>query len=655
MAGSVTRGSRVVKVFDWLFELPRPKKRLISVAADTVLLSLALWMAFTLRLGEVFLPAETGFWLGWLVTLSSSLLVFVRLGLYRAVIRYMGEHVLFTVLAGTTLSAVILSVVGDVLQAFQLPRSVPVIYWAFATLFVGGTRYLVRYYVHQAASKEKTRVVVYGAGVSGRRLANALQSGPEYSVVAFVDDDPAKQGTVVCGHRVYAPAGLKQLMEDRGAELVLLALGHASRGQRRLVLRYLEQQSIRVMTIPDIDDIMSGRARIEEVRDIDIEDLLGRDPVAPDPALLGQGITGKNVMVTGAGGSIGSELCRQILRLRPRTLVLFELSEYALYAIEKELEAQDEAPQVRIVAVLGSVQHQRRLESVMQAFEIDTVYHAAAYKHVPLVEHNIIEGIRNNVFGTWFAAEAAIRSGVEKFVLISTDKAVRPTNVMGASKRCAELVLQALAQRQHNTKFAMVRFGNVLGSSGSVVPLFREQIRSGGPVTVTHPDIIRYFMTIPEASQLVLQAGAMGGEGEVFVLDMGEPVRIADLAAKMIHLMGLEPRTEANPDGDIEIVYTGLRPGEKLYEELLIGDNPTGTDHPRILKAQEVSLPWPEVERLLKRLDLACHAFDCGMIRQLLLDAPLGYRPANDPVDHIWCINSQREVVEEVGSSESAS
>lgn len=615
--------------------MPRSKKRFISLMADGALLSMALWLAFTLRLGEPFVPTETSFWFSWIGTLGTTLLVFVRLGLYRAVIRYMGERVFFTVLAGTLISAIILIVIGEVLSGYPLPRSVPIIYWAFATLFVGGTRYLVRYYVKQMEAKGKKRVVVYGAGVSGRRLASALQSGPKYEVVGFIDDDEQKHGTVVSGLHVYTPHELKSLIDNYNAELVLLALGRTSRGRRRQILNCLEEQSIRVMTIPDIDDVLAGRARIEEIQDISIEDLLGRDPVKPDSQLLGKEISGKNVMVTGAGGSIGSELCRQILKLHPRTLVLFDVSEFALYSIDKELKATEEGYEVRIVALLGSVQNQRRLESVMKAFKIDTVYHAAAYKHVPIVENNIIEGIRNNVFGTWFAAKAAINSSVKKFVLISTDKAVRPTNVMGASKRCAELVLQGLAERQKATQFTMVRFGNVLGSSGSVVPLFREQILRGGPVTVTHPEIIRYFMTIPEASQLVLQAAAMGGRGEVFVLDMGEPVKIRDLAIKMIRLMGLQPKTES--EGDIEIKYTGLRPGEKLYEELLIGDNPTETEHPRIMKAHEKSLAWEEVEDLLNQLDIACASNDCVMIRELLIKSPLGYHPSNAEMTDLIC------------------
>jgi FlaA1/EpsC-like NDP-sugar epimerase len=404
------------------------------------------------------------------------------------------------------------------------------------------------------------------------------------------------------------------------------------------VIRFLEQYPVVVQTIPDITDVVSGKAKIEEIRDVDIEDLLGRDEVTPDRALLADCITKKSVLVTGAGGSIGSELCRQIVRLSPARLVLIDSSEYALYEIERELKQHilRKGLSVELRAVVGSVQKQGRMAQVMRSFQIQTVYHAAAYKHVPLVEQNVIEGVRNNVFGTWYCAEAAIKANVETFVLISTDKAVRSTNVMGASKRLAELVLQGLAKRQKVTRFCMVRFGNVLGSSGSVVPLFRDQIKKGGPVTVTHPEITRYFMTIPEAAQLVLQAGAMGEGGDVFLLDMGQSVKISDLAKKLIRLMGLEVRDDENPDGDIEIHYTGLRPGEKLYEELLIGNQPMSTAHPRIMRGREVSLSWEDVRVLLDRIDEASKDFDCELVRSLLIMAPLDYKPEDTISDLVW-------------------
>jgi FlaA1/EpsC-like NDP-sugar epimerase len=419
------------------------------------------------------------------------------------------------------------------------------------------------------------------------------------------------------------------------------------------ILELLEPLAVRVQTVPSMSEVISGRARILDIKDVDIEDLLGRDQIKPADSLLKRCIADKVVMVTGAGGSIGSELCRQIVTCNPAKLVIVDTSEFALYQIEHELQrllAVTESV-AEIVPLLASVQKENRLEIIMRTFGVQTVYHAAAYKHVPMVEHNVIEGVRNNVFGTWYTAEAAIRACVETFVLISTDKAVRPTNVMGASKRMAELVLQGLASRQKKTRFCMVRFGNVLGSSGSVVPLFQEQILKGGPVTVTHPDIIRYFMTIPEAAQLVIQAGSMGQGGEVFLLDMGAPVRIADLARRMIHLTGHRVKNPMTGEGDIEIVYTGLRPGEKLFEELLIGDNPEGTDHPRILKAREVALPWAEVERLIKALDKACHIFDCERVREILEKAPTGFQPTSNNEDLVWQRHLQNTLLPGVARS----
>jgi FlaA1/EpsC-like NDP-sugar epimerase len=421
------------------------------------------------------------------------------------------------------------------------------------------------------------------------------------------------------------------LIKTHFTRKIFLALGNTPHSQRAAIIRNLESYAISVQTVPAIADILSGKNSIDNIRDVELEDLLGRDPVVAKPELLHACITGKVVMVTGAGGSIGGELCRQIIRQSPKMLVLLELNEFSLYSIEQELQYEIARlkSDVKLVARLGSVQKEHRMETLMRNFGVQTVYHAAAYKHVPLVEHNIVEGVRNNVFGAWYTAEAAIRAGVESFVLISTDKAVRPTNIMGASKRVAELVLQGLAQRQTNTRFTMVRFGNVLGSSGSVVPLFRQQIKQGGPITVTHPYIIRYFMTIHEASELVIQAGAMGRGGDVFVLDMGEPVKIVDLAKRMVHLSGLEVKDNKHPTGDIEIQYTGLRPGEKLYEELLIGECVSGTEHNRIMRAEELSMTWEDTLTLLMALDEACHEYECNKIRELL-KVPAGYLAAKE-------------------------
>jgi len=624
-------------VLDSLLYLPRYQKRLVSLFADALFIPCALWLAFSLRLDELYVPDSNEVWGTVTVTVLASLFAFIRLGLYRAVIRYMSNHAMMAVLSGVTISTFVLVVSSFVFQA-SVPRSVPIIYWCLALVFVGGSRMAARSLVHRRVVKAKERVIIYGAGKSGLQLSSILFHGKDFQPVAFIDDSPSLQGTVLNGIRVYAPQDFPRVISRYSAKRILLALGHAPRSQRSLVIRFLEAYPVMVQTMPDINDVVSGKAKIEEIRDVDIEDLLGRDEVAPDKSLLAECITKKVVMVTGAGGSIGSELCRQIVRLKPSKLILFELSEFALYEIEHELSrtiARKEL-KVELHALMGSIQKQKRLETIMTTFGVDTVYHAAAYKHVPLVEHNVIEGVRNNVFGTWYCAEAAIKAQVETFVLISTDKAVRPTNVMGATKRMAELVLQGLAQRQTLTRFCMVRFGNVLGSSGSVVPLFRKQIMEGGPVTVTHPDITRYFMTIPEAALLVLQAGSMGEGGEVFLLDMGESVRIADLAAKLIRLMGLDVKSDNNPEGDIEIEYTGLRPGEKLYEELLIGNEPKRTAHARIMKGREISLVWDEVKVFLDQIDRFSAEFDCESVRDTLMRAPLGYAPMNELDDLVW-------------------
>jgi FlaA1/EpsC-like NDP-sugar epimerase len=622
--------------------LSRPVKRLISVTTDLILLSLAIWAAFALRFESyTWLPSDKQLWVSGATVLFTTA-AFVKLGLYRAVIRYLSEHAFLAIIIGVTLSSVSLIVFGFLFQAL-VPRSVPVIYGAFAFLLVAGSRFAVRAVVQRRGRTQKGAVLIVGAGPKGMQLSSALSQGTEYRPVGFVSMVESNHRSLIGNLPVYSIDHIHKAVRELEASRVLLALEDSAPVNRKQLMQTLEGLSVPVQTVPSMSELVAGLARINDIRDLEIEDLLGRDPVRPDAAMVSQSLFGKAVLVTGAGGSIGSELCRQILRHKPSRLVLFEQSEFSLYAIERELQSinQIEALGVSLHAVLGSVTHRRRCEAVMRAFGIQTVYHAAAYKHVPLVEHNVIEGVQNNVFGTFHAAEAAIATGVERFVLISTDKAVRPTNVMGASKRMAELVLQGLAQRQSGTVFSMVRFGNVLGSSGSVVPLFRDQIRDGGPVTVTHQDIIRYFMTIPEASQLVLQAGSMGQGGEVFVLDMGEPVRIADLARKMIHLMGLEEKTEDNPDGDIEIIYTGLRPGEKLYEELLIGDNPQGTAHPRIMMAREVSLPWAEVEDFLNKFSHASQAFDCQAVIELLKQARTGYAPNGELADLVWCNGGQ--------------
>ncbi|MDX5385805.1 MAG: polysaccharide biosynthesis protein [Alteromonadaceae bacterium] len=638
-------------MFQKFLNLPRFHKRVISVTADVVALLFALWAAFSLRFEQQFwVPSQEQAVLS-VITVVFTIGVFVRLGLYRAVVRYLSDRAFLTVVGGVVASAVALILLGYWLNV-AVPRSVPVIYAALAFIFVSGSRMSIRMLVMRPSRHDKERVAIIGAGETGLQLCQALEQGTEYQPVMFVSFLKANHRALINGVPVYDISHIEKGVHKHRVKRILLALDADSGVDRKRLLRQLEPLAIPVQTVPSMSELIAGQKRINDIRDLEIEDLLGRDPVRPDNAQVAASLYGKSVMVTGAGGSIGSELCRQIIRHRPRVLVLFEQSEFSLYSIERELQAINniEGLGVEIHPLLGNVAHRRRCESVMRAFAIQTVYHAAAYKHVPLVEHNIIEGVQNNVFGTWHTAEAAIAAGVERFVLISTDKAVRPTNVMGASKRMAELVLQGLAQRQSGTVFSMVRFGNVLGSSGSVVPLFRDQIRDGGPVTVTHPDIIRYFMTIPEASQLVLQAGSMGLGGEVFVLDMGEPVKIADLARKMIHLMGLEEKTDDNPQGDIEIVFSGLRPGEKLFEELLIGDNPQGTAHPRIMMAREVSLPWAKVADFLDEFSRASQSFNCEAVVRLLKEANTGYAPNGDLADLVWC-NGPREESSDLGGA----
>jgi len=629
---------RVYTVAEALVGLPRLAKRLIMLGADAIAIPAALWSALILKF-DVFVPSVLEITDNLIVAIASALLVFYALGLYRAVIRFIGPKMVMTIVAGVSASVLILGLYDRFQEPTGLRLSVLAIYWALALLWMAGSRYSVRYLFSRTRNgKPPTPVAIYGAGDAGARLSAVLMGGPHFEPVVFIDDKRALHGSQVNGLPVFGPLDLPKLIRKHSIGRILLAIPSASRRRRREILTSLEPLGIHVQSLPDLSDIIAGKASIDELREVDVSDLLGRDPVPPNPQLFESCIRGKCVMVTGAGGSIGSELCRQIMRLGPRRLVLFEMSELALYNIQRELErvARFETSSVEILPLLGNAHHRHRVREVLTTFSVQTVYHAAAYKHVPIVEHNVIEGIYNNVISTWYTAEAAIETGVETFVLISTDKAVNPTNVMGATKRLAELVLQALQERATNTRFCMVRFGNVLASSGSVVPLFREQIRRGGPVTVTHPDVIRYFMTIPEAAQLVIQAGSMAKGGDVFVLDMGRPVRIDDLARRMISLMGLTVRDASNPEGDIEIQYTGLRTAEKLYEELLIGSNVTGTDHPMIMRAIEHSLPWSRMQSILNDLLVALASFDCRRALALLAESVAEYRAVHAISDHVW-------------------
>jgi FlaA1/EpsC-like NDP-sugar epimerase len=626
-------------MISYILSAPRTIKRLISISYDFLAIPLSIYLALSLRLDTLTpeISAELIYSAG--ATTIASIIIFMRIGLYRAVVRFMAEKAFITLLIGSGLSALTFATSSFLLQA-DIPRSTIIIHFVILLIFIGSPRLFIRAIVSQMSKNGTEPVLIYGAGHQGIALANSLMNSDTYRPCAFIDDNKRKQNTVIHGLKVFPASQLDELLESSQRKKVLLALGSASSSTRKRLLEQLASKKVEVLTTPSVNDIVSGKAQIEEVKKVDIEDLLGRDPVPALSELVQQCITDKVVAITGAGGSIGSELCRQVLLQKPTKLILIELNEFSLYTIEQELNQLKEAQglEMDIISILGSVQKEHRLKTIFETFKVETVYHAAAYKHVPMVEHNVVEGVRNNVFGTWYCAEAAIKAQVKNFVLISTDKAVRPTNVMGTSKRVAELVLQALAKRQKDTRFTMVRFGNVLGSSGSVVPLFHRQIQQGGPITVTHPDIIRYFMTIPEAAQLVIQAGSMGKGGDVFVLDMGEPVKITSLARKMIHLSGLSEKHEQNPSGDIAIEYTGLRPGEKLYEELLVGDNVEGTEHPRIMTANEVHLSWPETHNLLNRLDKACHEFHVDDVIELLLEAPAAFNKQGDCPD--WVRNA---------------
>ena len=619
--------------------LPRVYKRAIALCVDMSLCVLAVWLAYYLRLGEFVAIADTALLVSGL-SVSLALPIFVVSGLYRAIFRYSGWPALLAVAWAVGIYGLIFSAVIMAISLPGVPRTVGIIQPILLLLFVGVSRLSVRLWLgeqYRSILKRSARpkVLVYGAGRSGRQLVMAMANSHQMQVVGFLDDDDRLHGHVLHGLPIYSPVHLEGLVSALSVSDVLLAIPSVSRQRRNEILAEIRKAHVAVRTLPCLTELAQGKVHVSDIRELDIDDLLGRDPVTPNYIMLAKNILDKVVRVTGAGGSIGSELCRQIIDIGPKKLLLLELNEFALYSIHQELEEKLAGRAIHVVPLLASVQDGDRLREIMAAWRPHTVYHAAAYKHVPLVEHNPAEGIKNNVLGTLEAAQAAARIGVADFVLIGTDKAVRPTNIMGASKRLAEMVLQALAATSSGTKFTMVRFGNVLGSSGSVVPRFRQQIRDGGPITLTHPEITRYFMTIPEAAQLVIQAGAMARGGDVFVLDMGQPVRIMDLARRMIELSGLQVKDEENPDGDIEIEITGLRPGEKLYEELLIGDNPSPTSHPRIMKAQEGFMEWSELNLRLAALQQALDLNDVGVLRQMLQELVSGYAPSGGIVDWV--------------------
>lgn len=624
----------------WFLTRARGTKRAITLVVDFVAVIAALWVAFSLRYSTIYFPTSEQWWV-FLLAPVVAIPVFIKFGLYRAIVRYLGMWAIWTVVKATVLYTLIFAVIillagPDVTGV--VPRTVYGINILILLVFVGGSRLIARWWFSQYISLEQitasqqfriTPILIYGAGDAGAQLSVSLRMARQLRPVAFIDDDKNLIGQQVSGLNIYPFEKLSYLIGNHHISEVLLAMPSMSRSRRNQIITSLEPYPVRVRTLPSLSDIAQDKVKVTDVQEVDIADLLGRDPVLPITSLLEANITEKVVMVTGAGGSIGTELCRQIFQQQPKALVLVELSEFALYAIEQELNKSE--TNVEVYALLASVTDQKRIEAICKKFNVDTIYHTAAYKHVPLVEHNTGIGVHNNVFGTLSCARAAIASQVKTFVLISTDKAVRPTNTMGASKRLAELILQGLSAEQkqmgHQTRFTMVRFGNVLGSSGSVIPLFRQQIANGGPVTVTDERIIRYFMTIPEAAELVIQAGAMGEGGDVFVLDMGEPVLIVEMAKRMIHLSGYVERDNDHPDGDIEIVYTGLRPGEKLFEELLIGTNTTSTEHQKIMRAEETVIPWIELQNILEKLKHSKDNGDYFKIRQILQEHVEGFEP----------------------------
>jgi FlaA1/EpsC-like NDP-sugar epimerase len=637
-----------------MLALPRWTKRFLVTALDAGVCVLSVWLAYYLRLGEFVALSGNALWATG-AAIGIALPIFIFSGLYRAIFRYSGWPALLAVARAIAIYGLLYASIFTAIGIQDVPRTVGIIQPILLLLFVGASRALARIWLgdqYQSLLKHASRskVLVYGAGQTGRQLVAAMANNHEMQVLGFLDDDDRLHGHVLNGQPIYSPADLASLVLTLTISDVLLAMPNLSRKRRNEILNEIRSAQVAVRTLPSVTDLAQGKVSVSDLRELDIDDLLGREPVMPNHILLAMNVRSKVVMVTGAGGSIGSELCRQILTVVPSKLLLIEQSEFALYGIHQELEEKLLGRDIVLVPLLASVQDNERMHEIMSTWHPDTVYHAAAYKHVPLVEHNPAEGIKNNVLGTLRTAQAATENGVSDFVLISTDKAVRPTNIMGASKRLAEMALQALAASTSGTRFSMVRFGNVLGSSGSVVPKFRQQIRDGGAITLTHPEITRYFMTIPEASQLVIQAGAMAKGGDVFVLDMGHSVKIMDLARRMIELSGLTVKDEQNPDGDIEIEITGMRPGEKLYEELLIGDNPQPTAHSRIMKAHEEFIPWAELEGRLRSLEMALNVNDVGVIRLMMEKLVTGYTPSDEIVD--WVYLEQEAEAQALGSAD---
>jgi FlaA1/EpsC-like NDP-sugar epimerase len=628
-----------------LILLTRVYKQIILILTDSFLLITVLLTSFSLRIGSLYWPTGDLFWIIFCSPLI-AIPIFIRFHLYNTIIRFIGFQSIWATFQAISIYSLTWGMLAFMAASQgtgsinDIPRSIIFINWILALVTILGLRMLARWMLTSSVDREHaSNVMIYGAGAAGRQLSIALLQSNEYNIAAFIDDEIENHGQTINGIRVSGPADIKKLIDTNRVTEILMAVPTLSRSRRKEIINFLEPFQVLVRSLPSVSELAKGKVKIDDLREVTIKDLLGRDTVLPNQKLLSSNITNKVVMVTGAGGSIGSELCRQILTLNPSLLVLFELSEFALYTIHRELSNGN--PSIKILPFLGSVNNNERVGQILKSFSVQTIYHAAAYKHVPMVEFNNNEGVNNNIFGTLSCAEAAIEHKVETFVLISTDKAVRPTSTMGTTKRFAELILQGLSNQQVDTRFTMVRFGNVLGSSGSVIPLFKKQINEGGPITVTSSKMIRYFMTIPEAVELVIQAGSMGKGGDVFVLNMGDPVSITELAQKMIRLSGLEIKDESNPNGDIEILYTGIRPGEKLFEELIIGDNISQTDHPMIMRAKEEEIEWTSLKVILKDLEEATFNSDYKRVRELLTIAVPDFKPQSPIQDFLFSENSK--------------
>ena len=620
-----------IEMKEQLANLSRRQKQALMIMSDVIILLFAIWLSFALRLGVLW-PDKilSNLWIFLIIPLV-SIPLFIRFGLYKSVLKFMGTKVIITAFQSITITSLFVGFSMMIFRESDMPRTVILIFWFVSSILIIIMRFLYKGYLYSWDNfvNDRKPTIIYGAGSAGAQIVESLRKNHEYAPIAFIDDEKSKQGTFINFTRIYPFSDLKDIIKKRKVKAILLAIPSLSEQRKRDLLKKLSKYPVEVKLLPSLSEIVSGRVSIENIRHVQVEDILGRTPVKPKTSLLKKNITAKNVLVTGSGGSIGSELCRQILKLKPNKIVLFEHSEFNLYSIDYELKSLGEKD-CEIVPVLADVKSINKVENAIKENKIDTIYHAAAYKHVPMVEKNIVEGVFNNVMGTYNVAVCARDNNVENMVLISTDKAVRPTNVMGASKRFSELVLQALNSEESTTCFSMVRFGNVLDSAGSVVPLFRRQIKEGGPVTVTHAKVTRYFMSIPEAVQLVIQAGAMAKGGDVFVLDMGEPVRILDLAHRMINLSGLSPITSENPEGDIKIKFTGLREGEKLYEELLIGKDVIQSKHPQIMQANEDFLSWQKVSSLIEEIKTYHEKLDDDSMKKILIENVEGYKPAKN-------------------------